>query len=234
MTTPKEQKQNIADNSSQIYLISPAQIDLKNFSKKLELALKTKLVPVFQLRLKNYPNAEIAKIAQELKKICYDNNCLFLLNDSLQIALDIDADGVHLGVEDGSISAARKKSPSNFVIGASCYDSKHLSIEAAEQGANYISFGAFFPSQTKISRGNPSQEILQWSSEMLNLPIVAIGGITDKNCASLAKAGADFLAIISYVWSHPDSEVVALNQIQSALSALKSERKSLQNPASGV
>jgi thiamine-phosphate pyrophosphorylase len=216
MTITKEPEQNIAD-SSKIYLISPPQIDIKEFSKKLELALKTKLVLVFQLRLKNYPSFEIAKIAQNLKKICHDNNCLFLLNDSLQIALDIGADGVHLGVEDGSIAIARKKSPSNFVIGASCYDSKHLSLEAGEQGANYISFGAFFPSQTKISRGNPSPEILKWSSEMLNLPIVAIGGITDKNCNSLAKSGADFLAVISYVWNHPKGEVVALKNLDEAL-----------------
>ncbi|MBP7710371.1 MAG: thiamine phosphate synthase [Rickettsiales bacterium] len=198
---------------SQIYLISPPQIDLKSFSSRLENALKTSLVPVFQLRLKNYEAAEIKKISHELKKICHANNCLFLLNDSYEIAADVEADGVHLGVEDGSIALVRKKSPQNFVIGASCYDSRHLAMEAAEQGADYLSFGAFFESKTKKSRGNPTPEILTWCAEIMNLPIVAIGGISDENCYSLVKAGADFVSVISYVWNHPEGEVVALQKL---------------------
>ncbi len=200
----------------QIYLISPPQIDLKTFSSRLENALKTSLVPTFQLRLKNYETAELKQIATELKKICHANNCLFLLNDSYEIAADIGADGVHLGVEDGSISLVRKKSPENFVIGASCYDSRHLAMEAAEQGADYLSFGAFFESKTKKSRGNPTTEIITWCREMMNLPIVTIGGINDQNCASLVKAGADFLSVISYVWDHPQGEVVALQKLHQA------------------
>ncbi len=204
---------------SKIYLVSPQQIELKNFSQRLDLALKTKLVPAFQLRLKNYPNSEVKKISQELKKICHANNCLFLLNDYHEIALDIGADGVHLGVDDASISLTRKKSPENFIIGASCYDSKHLAMEAGEQGANYISFGAFFSSKTKKSRGKPTYEILEWSSEMLNLPIVAIGGITAENCALLVKSQADFLAVISYVWDHIKGEAEALKKLHAAILA---------------
>ena len=98
----------------------------------------------------------------------------------------------------------------NFLIGASCYDSKHLAMEAGEQGADYLSFGAFFESKTKKSRGNPSLEILEWSNEILNLPTVAIGGITADNCAPLVKSGADFLSVISYVWDHPEGEEAAL------------------------
>ncbi|MBM3579648.1 MAG: thiamine phosphate synthase [Alphaproteobacteria bacterium] len=196
---------------TRIYLISPEKLDIKNFSPRLELALKTGLVPVFQLRLKAYEKNEILKISRELKKICHDNNCLFLLNDSFELALEAGADGVHLGVEDGLISAVRKKSPRNFLIGASCYDSRHLALEAEEQGADYISFGAFFPSKTKISRGKPTTEIITWAKELLNLPIVAIGGITDQNANSLAKAGADFVSVISYVWDHPQGEVVAID-----------------------
>ena len=129
---------------SQIYLISPPKIELKTFLPRLEKALKTNLVPVFQLRLKEYSNSELTQIAKEIKKICDNNNCLFLLNDSLEIALNISANGVHLGAEDGSILSARKNSPENFLIGASCYDSRHLALEAGEQGADYLSFGAFF------------------------------------------------------------------------------------------
>lgn len=202
---------------SQIYLISPPQIELKSFSSRLENALKTSLVPVFQLRLKGYEISEIKKIAHELKKICHANDCLFLLNDSYQIAVDVAADGVHFGAEDGSVALARKKSPQNFIIGASCYDSKHLAMEAAEQGADYLSFGAFFASKTKKSRGHPTTEILTWCSEMMNLPIVAIGGINDENGHFLAKAGADFLSVISYVWDHPQGEVEAVKRLYSSL-----------------
>ena len=195
---------------SQIYLISPPKIELKTFLPRLEKALKTNLVPVFQLRLKEYSNSELTQIAKEIKKICDNNNCLFLLNDSLEIALNISANGVHLGAEDGSILSARKNSPENFLIGASCYDSRHLAMEAGEQGADYLSFGAFFESKTKKSRGKPSLEILEWSNEILNLPTVAIGGITADNCAPLVKSGTDFISVISYVWDHPEGEEAAL------------------------
>ena len=122
---------------AQIYLISPPQIELKDFSLKLEKALKTGLIPAFQLRLKNYSLSEVKKISQEIKKICDDNNCLFLLNDFYEIALEICASGVHVGIDDKKISQIRQNSPKNFVIGASCYDSKHLAMEACEQGADY-------------------------------------------------------------------------------------------------
>ena len=202
---------------AQIYLISPPQIELKDFSLKLEKALKTGLVPSFQLRLKNYSPSEIKKISQEIKKICDNNNCLFLLNDFYEIALEIGASGVHVGIDDKKISQIRQNSPKNFVIGASCYDSKHLAMEAGEQGADYISFGAFFETQTKISRGKPSVEILNWASEILNLPIVAIGGINDKNCVELVKNGVDFLAVISYVWQHPSGAEVAIKKLHQQL-----------------
>ena len=202
---------------AQIYLISPPQIELKDFSLKLERALKTGLVPAFQLRLKNYSPLEIKNFSQEIKKICDNNNCLFLLNDFYEIALEVRASGVHVGIDDKKISQIRQNLPKNFIIGASCYDSKHLAMEAGEQGADYISFGAFFETQTKISRGKPSVEILNWASEILNLPIVAIGGINDKNCGELIKNGADFLAVISYVWQHPLGVEVAIKNLHQQL-----------------
>lgn len=195
---------------SKIYLISPPKIELNDFAKSLQTALKTGLVPVFQLRLKDYEDAEILKISQELKKICHDFNSLFILNDSHKLALEAGADGVHLGCEDGLIADARKNSPKNFVIGASCYDSRHLAIEAAEQGADYISFGAFFASKTKKSRGNPTPQIIEWCAEMMDLPIVAIGGINNENYKILTKSGADFIAVISYIWQHPKGVEFAL------------------------
>ncbi len=205
---------------TKIYLISPPKIELSEFSKSLNRALKTSLVPVFQLRLKGYSKQELEKISLELKKICHDNNSIFLLNDNYDIALNIEADGVHLGLEDGSIKKARQESSKNnksFIIGASCYDSKHLAMEAGEQGVDYISFGTFFPSKTKNSIGKPTTEILEWSNEFLNLPIVAIGGINNENCEPLVKAGTDFLAVISYVWENSEGEDRALKNLDKVI-----------------
>jgi len=200
-----------------IYLISPPSFEIKNFAPRLESALKTGLVPVFQLRLKDYPKDEIIKIAREIKKICEQNNCLFIINDSYEIALEVGAGGVHLGEGDGIISEVRKKSPQNFVIGASCYNSRHLAMEAGEQGADYIAFGAFFPTSTKIAKAKAEIELLEWGSEILNLPIIAIGGINDKNAGLLAKAGADFVAVISSIWDDKDGEVAALKKLHQAI-----------------
>ncbi len=205
---------------TQIYLISPPQIELKQFAAELEKALKTNLVPVFQMRLKGYEREEVAKISRELLKICQANNTQFIVNDDFDLALEIGAHGVHLGVEDGSIKLARQKSLKvnpNFVIGASCYDSRHLAMEAGEQGADYISFGAFFESKTKKSRGKPTLEILDWANEITNLPIVAIGGINDENCPPLVKSGADFLAFISYVWDNQKGVAEALKRLDAAI-----------------
>ena len=202
---------------AQIYLISPPDFDIKTFAPHLESVLKTGLVPVFQLRLKDHQKNEIIKISQEVKKICQQNNCLFILNDNHEIALEVGADGVHLGEEDGAISEARKKSPQKFIIGASCYNSRHLAMEAGEWGADYIAFGAFFPTKTKIAKTKAEPEILEWASEMLNLPIVAIGGITDQNAAPLAKSGADFVAVISYVWDHAQGEAAAVKNLHKAI-----------------
>jgi thiamine-phosphate pyrophosphorylase len=202
---------------AKIYLISPPQIQLKDFSKQLESALSTGLVATFQLRLKSDSDQEIIKIGAELKKICHNFDCPFLLNDNSQLAIDLEADGVHLGVDDDFIFQARKSSKANFIIGASCYDSRHLVMEAGERGADYVSFGSFFDSKTKNSRGRPTTEIIAWCNEFINLPIVAIGGITDQNCQPLVKSGADFLAVISYVWQHSSGSAAAVKNLQEAI-----------------
>lgn len=203
---------------TKIYLISPEEIDLDSFPHRLHLALKTGLVEVFQLRLKGYSDLEVKEISLILKEICHENNCLFILNDYSKIALEIGANGVHVGSDDGSIAELRKTAPKNFIIGASCYDSRHLAMKAAEEGADYISFGAFFKSQTKDSKGNPSIDIIKWSLELMNVPIVAIGGINDENCNELVNAGTDFISVISYVWAHPKGEVIALENLNKSLS----------------
>lgn len=199
-----------------IYLISPPKFNLRDFSKDLKSALTTGLVPMFQLRVKDSTQGEIIKTTSELKKICSDFNCKFILNDYLDIALEFELDGVHLGGDDDAILAARAKSPKDFIIGASCYDSKELAKKAIQDKASYISFGTFFPSITKNSSGKPTPEILTWAKSFANMPVVAIGGITDQNCTPLIKAGADSIAVVSFVWQHPQGVEVALNELNNA------------------
>jgi thiamine-phosphate pyrophosphorylase len=196
---------------SQIYLISPPKIDLEDFLPKLQIALATKKIPVFQLRLKDYSDEDILGIGKKTKEICHQNNTLFILNDRLGLALKIGADGVHLGAEDGDIVNIRKKSPTNFIIGASCYDSKHLAALAVEAGVDYVSFGTFFESSTKNSVGKPNPEILDWCDEILPVQTVAIGGINDQNYNQLSKA--DFIAVISFVWENENGIEWAINQL---------------------
>lgn len=205
---------------TKIYLISPPKIDIESFTKILELALKTKKVPVFQMRLKGYKDAEIIEIGKKLLKICQQNQTLFILNDRLDLALKIGANGVHFGDEDGDIKVARKTAPANFIIGASCYDSKHLAVEAIESGADYVSFGAFFPSKTKNSKGKPTPEILEWCDEILDVQSVAIGGITADNCKVLVNAKVDFIAVISYIWDNEKGVEWAVNNLALAIDSV--------------
>ena len=203
---------------SKIYLISPPKIEIDQFKVDLDQLLSSGLVAVFQLRLKDYDLSEIKSIAQELKPICQKNNCPIILNDHGDIAIELGLDGAHLGVDDGKIADLRSKAPKNFIIGASCYDSKHLAMIAGEEGSDYVSFGAFYPSATKQSRGKPTIEIIKWCDELMNLPIVAIGGIDDTNCQQLVNAGVDFIAVISYIWSS-DNKLAALEKLHSAIGA---------------
>ncbi len=203
---------------SEIYLISPQQITLKQFSYDLVSALETGLIPLFQLRLKNYEDKEVIKIATELRKICSDFDVKFIVNDSYKIALKARADGVHVGVDDDDIKSIKQIVGNNFIIGASCYDKKNLALSATTKGATQISFGAFFSSITKTSRGKPSPEILTWAKQEINLPIVAIGGINDENCSILVESGADYLAVISYVWQHEKGIEYAIKKMHNIIS----------------
>ena len=202
---------------TQIYLISPPKIILSEFAISLKNALSTNFVPVFQLRLKEYQEIEVAKIAKQIQKICKDYNCQLILNDYPNIALSLELDGVHLGKDDAKIAEVRKQVPDSFTIGASCYNSKHRAMQAGEDGANYLAFGAFFPTTTKKIEYYANVELLQWATELLNLPIVAIGGINASNCQDLVANKADFLAVISFVWQHSLGEKVALQQLHSAI-----------------
>lgn len=180
---------------AKIYLISPEKID-EDFFAKLDAKLATGLVSVFQLRLKNCDKVE--EYAVRVKEICARHGCLFLLNDDAELAYKIGCDGVHIGQDDGLARQIRKKFGEKFIIGVSCYDSRHLALEAVEGGADYVSFGTFFTSKTKNSQGKPTSDIIDWAHEILGVSVVVIGGIDANNC-HLVK-NADFVAVISCVW----------------------------------
>ncbi len=198
---------------TKLYLISPPDFVLEEFDKKLREVLKECEVPVFQLRLKNKSDKEVKIYAQRLLATCNEFGCLFILNDYFDIALEVGAVGVHVGSSDLNIAKIRQKVGEDFVIGASCYDSRDLALEAEINGASYISFGAFFPTKTKKTTAKPTPEIVSWAKEMLNLPVTAIGGVNSQNCGVLKEVGADFICVVSYVWDHEKGPVAAVKEI---------------------
>lgn len=205
-----------------LYLISPPQIDLPKFMEAFKSAFDGGDVGSFQLRLKNASDADILKAAETLIPICREHNAAFILNDRADLAAKCNADGIHLGVDDMPVKEARKIVGENRVIGASAHASKHIAMEAGEQGADYVAFGAFYPTtskpQEKIDKwGIPAPDILSWWQEFMLLPCVAIGGITPANCGPLVKAGADFIAAITSVWNHPKSPGTAVKEFNEAI-----------------
>lgn len=208
--------------SCRLYLISPPAIELKLFTSQLSQALSGGDVGAFQLRLKEADDDTILNTARELIPICRERDVAFILNDRPDLAVKLRADGVHLGQDDMPIEEARNIVGDELVIGVSAHASKHLALEAGEQGADYVAFGAFYPTQSKPKEkiekwGVPTPDILSWWQEYLVLPCVAIGGITPSNCAPLVKAGADFIAAITAVWNHPKGPAQAVKEFNEAI-----------------
>jgi thiamine-phosphate pyrophosphorylase len=183
----------------QLYLISPPAIDAV-FADLLAAALDAAPVAAFQFRVKGVSEHELARLAPPLQKLCADRDVAFIVNDSAALAKRLGADGVHLGQEDGDPREARALLGPAMQIGITCHDSRHLAMEAGEAGADYVAFGAFFPTSTKETRHRPDPSILSWWTTLFELPCVAIGGITPENAGTLVAAGADFLAVSNAVW----------------------------------
>jgi thiamine-phosphate pyrophosphorylase len=189
----------------QLYLISPPAIDLAAHAQALEAALGAGgPVAAYQLRLKGAPDEAILRAAAALAPLCAANDVAFIVNDRADLAAACGADGVHLGQEDGSVAEARRVLGHEAQIGVTCHGSRHLAMEAGEQGANYVAFGAFFETGTKAVNHRATPGILSWWTAISPIPCVAIGGITPANCRPLVEAGADFLAVASAVWCAPD------------------------------
>lgn len=186
----------------QLYLISPPTIDA-SFVDTLAMALDGGDVAAFQLRLKGLEEDAIAALATPLQALCADRDVAFIINDSVALAQRLGADGVHLGQGDGDPREARKILGPKVQIGVTCHDSRHLAMEAGEAGADYVAFGAFYPTTTKAVLHHAEPSILGWWTTLFELPCVAIGGVTAENAAPLVAAGADFLAVSSAAWNHP-------------------------------
>ena len=183
----------------QLYLISPLDVG-GAFPDRLARALDAGPVAAFQFRVKGLDEHEAARLAEPLQRICADREVAFIVNDSISLAKRLGADGVHLGQDDGSVADARARLGKAAQIGVTCHASRHLAMEAGEAGADYVAFGAFFPSATKDTKHVAEAELLQWWARLFELPCVAIGGITAANCGPLVQAGADFLAVSHAVW----------------------------------
>jgi thiamine-phosphate pyrophosphorylase len=187
-----------------LYLITPPRLpDPAAFAATLEAALGAGDVAALQIRLKDVPDAEIEAAVRALSPIAQARDVAVILNDRPDLAARLGCDGVHVGQEDAPYAEARRLMGKDRIVGVTCHDSRHLAMEAAEAGADYVAFGAFFDTATKAAATRADPEVLSIWQETMTTPCVAIGGITVENCRPLVIAGADFLAVSAGVWSHP-------------------------------
>ena len=196
--------------SCRLYLITPpAILDLEAFAGALAAAVAAGDVAALQLRLKHRAEAEIEAAVRRLHPICEASDVALILNDRPDLAARLGCDGVHIGQSDAPYAEARRLMGKDRIVGVTCHDSRHLAMEAAEAGADYVAFGAFFPTTTKPTEFRPEPELLEIWQETMQTPCVAIGGITVENCEPLIAAGADFLAVSAGVWSYPAGPAAA-------------------------
>jgi len=206
----------MAKTDCRLYLITPPRVEPRAFAEVLKRALSGGDVASLQLRLKDVSDDEVLRTGDLLLPIAQRANVAFIVNDRPDLAYQIGADGVHVGQEDASYADAREYLGPTRIIGVTCHNSRHLAIDAADAGADYVAFGAFFPTATKEPKTRAEPDILEWWSDTMVVPCVAIGGITVENAAPLVDAGADFLAVASGVWDFPggpDAAVKAFNAL---------------------
>ena len=197
-----------------LYLITPPTLpDLEAFARELEAALDAGEVAALQLRLKPAGDDEVRRAAERLGPLAQARGVALILNDRPDLARALGCDGVHVGQSDASCAEARRIMGAGAIVGVTCHDSRHLAIEAAEAGADYVAFGAFFPTATKAAETRAEPDLLSVWQETMQTPCVAIGGITVETARSLAAAGADFLAVSAGVWSHPEGAAAAVRRL---------------------
>lgn len=199
-----------------LYLITPPKLDAAAFADTLAQTLDAGDVACLQLRLKDSDADSLRRTIDILRPVAQERDVAFILNDDPIIAAETGCDGVHVGQQDAPYAEARAAVGPDAIVGVTCHDSRHLAMEAAEAGADYVAFGAFFATGTKQPKARTEPEILNWWSEIMTVPCVAIGGITTGNARPLVEAGADFLAVVAGVWDHdqgPAAAVQAFNEI---------------------
>ena len=204
-----------------VYLITPPRLEPAPFAGLLASALDAGDVAAVQLRLKDVDDDTWRRAIDALRPVAQSRGVAFLLNDRADLVRETGSDGAHVGQEDMPATQARALMGRDATMGVTCKDSRDLAMQAGEDGADYVAFGAFFPSATKEVTRFIDPEILQWWSELMELPCCAIGGITAENCAPLVQAGADFLAVVGAVWSHPDGPAAGVRALNAAIAAAR-------------
>ena len=208
-----------------LYLITPPALpDLKGFAETLKDALSGGDVAAVQLRLKDAPLEVLREAVGALKPVVHAAGAALILNDRPDFADALDCDGVHVGQEDMACEEARRIMGDSRIVGVTCHDSRHLAMDAAEAGADYVAFGAFYPTETKEAATRADPEILSIWQETMQTPCVAIGGITVETARGLAAAGADFIADSSGVWSYPEGPKAAVAAFNAAMKAGVADR----------
>jgi thiamine-phosphate pyrophosphorylase len=202
-----------------LYLITPPAFEPAPFAETLARALDAGDVGALQIRLKDAPDGDdaVRRAVDALRPVAQARGVAVILNDRADLAAETGCDGAHLGQTDGDRAAARRLLGPERTLGVTCHASRHLAMEAGEAGADYVAFGAFFPTGTKETQHRAAPEILEWWSATFELPCVAIGGITADNCGPLVRAGADFLAVVGAVWGHPEGAAAGVRAMNAAM-----------------
>jgi len=212
-------------SACRLYLITPPRIDdAAAFARTLELALGAGDVAALQIRLKETPDSVIETVTESLKPLAQARGVALIMNDRPDLAARLGCDGVHVGQDDAPYAEARRVVGPDRIVGVTCHDSRHLAMEAAEAGADYVAFGAVFPTSTKQAKTRVELELITtWQADMY-APCVAIGGITAGNVRQVAAAGADFVAVSAGVWGHAEGPAAAVAALNAEIARGLSER----------
>jgi thiamine-phosphate pyrophosphorylase len=207
-----------------LYLVTPPAFAPAEMARRLGQALGGGDVAAVQVRLKGAADAEVAAAVRALLPLAQDAGAALILNDRPDLAAELGCDGVHVGQEDATYAEARAAVGRDRIVGVTCHDSRHLAFQAAEAGADYVAFGAFFDTATKTPKTRADPELLTGWQQGMSTPCVAIGGITVDTARALARAGADFLAVSAGVWAHPEGPAAAVAMLNAEMRAGVAER----------
>ena len=211
-------------NRCRLYLITPPRIVLPAFTEALKAALDAGDVAALQIRLKDVSDDDVRRAADALLPIAQVHRVTVIMNDRPDLAVATGCDRVHIGQEDADYQTARATMGPDAVVGVTCHNSGDLAMEASEKGADYVAFGAFFPTGTKTPKTTADVELLKWWADIMIIPCVAIGGITPENCSALVRAGADFIAVVSAIWDNPQGPAAAVKAFNKAIAGASEEQ----------